>query len=80
MSSVSALNGRKHKSSIESPLKSYTEDIVSVYQKTVYSTSGMVNIKRFSVSVNALSFDENWYVVLTFNGVDAYQITVEVQK
>jgi len=68
----------------ESPSKNYTEDIVPVYQKTVYSTSGgtssMLNIKRLSVSVNALSSDENWYVVLKSDDVDAYQITVEVQK
>jgi len=40
----------------------------------------MLNIKRLSVSVNALSSDENWYVVLKSDDVDAYQITVEVQK
>lgn len=46
---------------IESPLKNYTEDIVPVYQKTVYSSSSgdMLNIKRLSVSVAALSSDEN---------------------
>jgi len=69
---------------IESPLKNYTEDMVPVYQKTVYSTSGgtsgMLNIKRLSVSVNALSSDQSWYVMLTFDNVDAYQITVEAQK
>jgi hypothetical protein len=40
----------------------------------------MLNIKRLSVSVSALSSDENWYVMLKFDDVDAYQITVEVQK
>jgi hypothetical protein len=69
---------------IESPLKSYTEDTVSVYQKTVYSTSGgtsdMLNIKRLSISVSALSSDENWYVMLEFDDVEDYRVTVEVQK
>jgi hypothetical protein len=54
------------------------------YQKTVYSMSGgtssMLNIKRLSVSVNAPSPDQDWYVMLTYGAVDAYQITVEVQK
>ena len=44
-----------------SPSQNYTEDMMSEYQKTVYSTSGgtssMLNIKRLSVSVNALSSD-----------------------
>ena len=69
---------------IESPLKSYTEDVVSVYQKTVYFTSGgtssMLDIKRLSVSVSALSSDENWYVMLEFDDVEDYRITVEAQK
>jgi len=69
---------------IESPLKNYTEDIVPVYQKTVYSTSdgtsSILNIKRLSVSTTALSTDENWYVVLKFDDVEDYRITVEVQK
>jgi hypothetical protein len=64
--------------------KSYTEDMAPVYQKTVYSTSGgtsdMLNIKRLSISVSALSSDENWYVMLEFGDVEDYRITVEVQK
>jgi hypothetical protein len=69
---------------IESPSQNYTESMLPEYQKTTYSTSSgatsMLNIKRLSVSVSALSSDQNWYIVLTLNGVDAYQITVEVQK
>jgi hypothetical protein len=69
---------------IVSPSQNYTENIIPVYQKTVYSTSGgtstMLNIKRLSVSISALSSDENWYVSLALDNVDAYQITVEVQK
>jgi hypothetical protein len=71
---------------VQSPSVNYTEDNVNVpvYQKTVYSTSSgtstMLNIKRLSVSVSALSSDENWYVSLALDNVDAYQITVEVQK
>jgi hypothetical protein len=69
---------------IISPSQNYTEDIVPVYQKTVYSTSSgtssMLNIKRLSVSVNALSSDQNWYIMLTFDHVDDYQAAVEVQK
>jgi hypothetical protein len=69
---------------IVSPSQTYTEDAVPVYQKTVYSTTGgssaMLNIKRLSISVSALSADENWYVALTFDRPSAYQIAVEVQK
>jgi hypothetical protein len=70
---------------IQSPSENYTEAIVPVYQKTVYSasggTSGMLNIKRLSVSLTAaLSTDENWYVVLEFDDVEDYKLTVEVQK
>jgi hypothetical protein len=69
---------------ITSPSQSYTEDMIPVYQKTVYSTSGgtssMLNIKRLSVSVDALASDQSWYVMLTYDNVDAYQATVEVQK
>jgi hypothetical protein len=69
---------------VESPSKSYTEDVVPVYQKTVYSTSdgtaSMLNIKRLSIPVSALSSDENWYVMLKFDDVEDYRITVEVQK
>jgi hypothetical protein len=69
---------------IQTPSQNYTESTLAEYQKTVYSTSsgtaGMLNIKRLSVSVNALSSDQNWYIVLTLNGVSAYQLSVEVQK
>jgi hypothetical protein len=69
---------------IVSPSQNYTESTLPEYQKTTYSTSSgttsMLNIKRLSVSVNAISSDQNWYVVLTFDSVTAYQITVEVQK
>jgi hypothetical protein len=69
---------------IESPSQNYTESMLPEYQKTVYSTSSgaasMLNIKRLSVSVSALSSDQNWYIVLTFNNVNAYQMSVEVQK
>ena len=69
---------------IESPSQNYNESTVPVYQKTEYSTSNgltsMLNIKRLSVTVNALSANQNWYIVLTLNNVNAYQITVEVQS
>jgi hypothetical protein len=64
-----------------SPSKNYTEDMVRVYQKTVYSSSSgdMLNIKRLALSVTALSSDENWYIILEFDDVEDYRITVEVQ-
>ena len=69
---------------IQSPSNSYNETTVPVYQKTVYSTSdgtsSMLNIKRLSVSVTALSSDQNWYIVLKFDQVEDYRMTVEVQK
>jgi hypothetical protein len=69
---------------IVSPSQNYTESMLSEYQKTVYSTSSetasMLNIKRLSVPISALSSDQNWYIVLTFDNVNACQITVEVQK
>ena len=67
---------------VESPSETYTEDSVPVYQKTTYaSDSGdMLNIKRLAVSVTALSSDEDWYVVLEFDDVQDYRITVEVQR
>jgi hypothetical protein len=69
---------------ITSPSHTYTESEMSVYQKTSYSTSGgssgMLNIKRLSISPAALSSDENWYIALTFDSVSTYQISVEVQK
>lgn len=69
---------------IDSPSESYTEDAVHVYQKTVYSTSGgpsdMLNIKRLSIIVQALSSSENWYITLNLDDVEDYAITVECQK
>lgn len=69
---------------IVSPSQTYTESMVPMYQKTTYSTSdgisSMLNIKRLSVSVNALPTDQNWNVTLTFDNPVPYQITVEVQK
>jgi hypothetical protein len=69
---------------IVSPSQNYTESMMAEYQKTTYSTSGgitsMLNIKRLSVSVNALPSAQNWYIVLTLNNVNAYQISVEVQS
>jgi hypothetical protein len=70
---------------IQSPSQNYTEDMVPVYQKTTYSTTGgtssMLNIKRVEVSLTtALTSDQNWYVTLTFDNAVDYKITVEVQK
>jgi hypothetical protein len=69
---------------VTSPSKSYTEDTISVCQKTTYSTTGgtsdMLNIKRLSISVTALPADQSWTIALTFDSVVAYQIAVEVQK
>lgn len=69
---------------IRSPTEIYTEDMLPVYQKTRYSTSGgtseMLNIKRLSIVVSALSSDENWNITLAFDNVEEYTITVEVQK
>jgi hypothetical protein len=69
---------------ITSPAQSYTEDTIPVYQKTTYTTtsdqSGMLNIKRLSISVTALPADQSWTIALTFDSVTAYQIAVEVQK
>ena len=69
---------------IQSPSQNYTEDIVPVYQKTSYSTSGgistMLNIKRLDVSISALASDQTWYIKLQTSNVQNYQITVEVQK
>jgi hypothetical protein len=70
---------------IVSPSQTYTEDTIPVYQKTSYSTSGggtasMLNIKRLSISVSALSSDENWNITLAYDNVNAYQIAVEVQR
>jgi hypothetical protein len=69
---------------VVSPSQTYTESTVPVYQKTTYSASGgmssMLNIKRLSISVNALPSDQNWNVTLVFDNSVPYQITVEVQK
>ena len=69
---------------ITSPSQTYTESVIPVYQKTTYSTtagsSGMLNVKRLSVSVTALPADQSWTIALTYSGVAAYQISVEVQK
>lgn len=67
---------------VESPSENYTEDMVPVYQRTSYSSDSgdMLNIKRLTVSVTALSSDENWYIILEFGDVEDYRITVEVQK
>jgi hypothetical protein len=69
---------------IVSPSQNYTENMLPEYQKSSYSTSNgitsMLNIKRLSASVTALPSDQNWYIVLTRDNIDAYQITVEVQK
>ena len=67
-----------------SPSNTYSEDEIPVYQKTSYYTSSgissMLNIKRLSVSVPTLLTDQSWYVMLTFDNVDVYQVTIEVQK
>ena len=64
--------------------RSYIEDRVLVCQKTVYSasdgTSSMLDIKRLSISVSALSSDENWCVMLEFDDVEDYRITAEAKK
>lgn len=69
---------------IKSPTQTYTENAIPVYQKTTYSTNSgpltMLNIKRLSVSVNALASDQNWNITLAYDTVSAYQISVEVQK
>jgi hypothetical protein len=69
---------------IQSPSQNYTESMLPEYQKTSYSTAdgitNMLNIKRLSISVTALTSDQNWYMVLKLDNVDNYQIAVEVQK
>jgi hypothetical protein len=69
---------------IVTPSLNYTENMLPSYQKSSYSTTdgvaSMLNIKRLSVSVSALPSDQNWYIALTLDKVDTYQITVEVQK
>ena len=69
---------------ITSPGQVYTEDTVPVYQKTTYSTSdsmsSMLNIKRISVQVSALSSDQDWYITFKQENVEKYQISIEIQK
>jgi hypothetical protein len=69
---------------ITTPTQSYTEDNMAVYQKTTYSTTSgtlnMLNIKRLSISVSALSADQNWQIALAYDNVGNYQISVETQK
>jgi hypothetical protein len=69
---------------IQSPSQNYTENMLPEYQKSSYSTSNgltsMLNIKRVSVSVTAIPTDQNWYIVLALDKIDAYQIAVEIQK
>jgi len=69
---------------IQSPSKNYTEDIVPVYQKTTYSASSgpsnILNIKRLTVSIAALTSDQNWYIILNSSNVQDYKMTAEVQK
>jgi hypothetical protein len=69
---------------IQSQSQTYTEDMIPVYQKTTYSTSGgtstMLNIKRLEVSIGALASDQDWYINLVTSNVQDYKITVEVQK
>ena len=43
-------------------------------------TSSMLDIKRLSISVSALSSDENWYVMLEFDDIEDYKITAEAKK
>ena len=69
---------------ITTPSQTYTESLMSVYQKTTYSTTGggplsMLNIKRLSISVTALSSAQSWNITLTTTAVSAYQISVETQ-
>ena len=58
--------------------------MISTYQKTTYATSGgtldMLNIKRLSITVGALSADQIWNVSLALDNVDSYQASVEIQK
>jgi hypothetical protein len=69
---------------ITSPSQTYTEETMQTYQKTTYSTTSstpnMLNIKRLSIPVTALTADESWTIELAFDSVTDYQIAVEVQK
>jgi hypothetical protein len=70
---------------ITTPSQTYTENMMSKYQKTTYSTTGVgplsiLNIKRLSISVTALPTAQSWNITLTYdNTVSAYQISVETQ-
>lgn len=69
---------------ITTPSQTYTESMMSIYQKTTYSTIGggplsMLNIKRLSITVAALSSAQSWNITLTCSSVSAYQIAVETQ-
>jgi hypothetical protein len=69
---------------INSLSRSYTEDTLPIYQKTVYSSSSgslnMMNIKRLSISTTALSSDENWQIILNKSNVGEFTIAVEIDK
>jgi hypothetical protein len=69
---------------IDSPSESYTEDDLDIYQKTAYSTNDgsydMLNIKRLSIVIQALTSNENWNIILNLDEVEDYSITVECQK
>ena len=69
---------------VTSPSQTYTEDQIPVYAKTTYSTTSgnpnMLNIKRLSISVTALTADQSWTIALTYDTAVAYQLAVEVQK
>lgn len=69
---------------IISPAQNYTESMLPEYQKSSYSTSNgitnILNVKRLSVTISPLASDETWHIALTFDNIDAYQITMETQK
>jgi hypothetical protein len=71
---------------ITTPSQTYTESMMQEYLKTTYSTTGggpmsMLNIKRLSISVTALTSAQTWNITLTYdNTVSAYQISVETQN
>jgi hypothetical protein len=71
---------------ITTPSQTYTESQMQEYQKTTYSTTGgspmsMLNIKRLSISVNALTTAQSWNITLTYSStVSTYQISVETQN
>jgi hypothetical protein len=71
---------------ITTPSQTYTESMMTEYQKTTYSTTGggplsMLNIKRLSIPVNALPSAQSWNITLTYDiTISAYQISVETQQ